>query len=168
MYYGPGWGYSEYRRHYTDLLEYLEAFPTGIRIYNPDESEYFTHYTPEFEPVPINPNISSVFEVGRNVGIFEANLMTFGEGNSALLRSHDRNIHDGTRDPGAGLPDFEKHSPFVIRNTEKHFGFFISGTLMAVRYYHRAEHSVVPEANIAAIFNIVRELQSNVRMTTDA
>lgn len=143
-------------------------FPTGIRIYNPDKSEYFTHYTPEFEPILINPNASRIFEVGRNVGIFEANLMTFGEGNSALLTSHDRNIHDGTRDPGAGLPDFERHSPFVIRNTEKHYGFFVSGTLMAVRYYHRAEQSAVPESNVVAISNIVRELQSNVRMTTDA
>lgn len=168
MYRAPNCMYVDRKKHYIELIEYLRVFPTGIRVYNSDDSKPYTYYTAEFEPAPINPGISNIFEVGRSIGIFEANLMTFGEGNSALLRSHDRNIHDGTRDPGAGVPDFERHSPFVIRNTEKHFGYFVSGTFLADKFHYVAEESTVPEANVAAISNLVCELQSNVRMTTDA
>lgn len=168
MYYGPQCFYPYCKSDYIELLEYLRIHPTGIRVYNSDQSEYYTKFTPRFEPVINDTGISNAFEDGRGAWIFEANLMTFGEGNSALLKSHHLNHHDMTRDPGAGLPDFERHSPFVIRNTEKHFGYFVSGTLLAIRFHYVAEKTAVPEANIVAISNIVRELQSNVRVTADA
>lgn len=167
-YYAPTCGYPERRNTIVELLEYLEIYPTGIRVYNSDQSEYYTKFTPEFEPVMFAASASNVFEDGINVGIFESNLMTFGEGNSALLKSHHRNHHDSTRDPGAGLPDFERHSSFVIRNTNRHFGYFVCGTFMAIKFHYIAEKTAVPEASRAAISNIIRELQLNVRVTTDA
>ncbi len=168
MYYSPNNIYERNSNYYTSFLEHLDIHPTGIRVYNSDASEYYLKYTPKFEPVKTDSSISDVFEDGEGVWIFEPNLMTFGEGNAALLKSSNGNHHDTTIDPGAGLPDFEKHSPFVVRKTEKNFGYFVSGTFMAINFHHIAKTTAVPEANIAAISNLVRELQSNVRVTTDA
>ncbi|WP_299941503.1 hypothetical protein [uncultured Nitratireductor sp.] len=156
------------KHYYIELLTYLGIHPTGIRVYNSDRSEYYRKFTPEFEPTAIDPGVSNAFQDVGSVGIFEANLMTFGEGNSALLRSHDRNYHDLRRDPGAGAPNFERHSPFIMRKTENHFGYFVSGTFMAVKFHHIAQKTAVPETNIVAISSIVRELQSNVRLARDA
>ena len=154
---------------YADLLDMLQVYPTGIKVRG---LEWFggcsTEYTMNFAPAMVDPCISSVFEDGEKIWIDNANLMTFGEGNTALLKASDRHRCVATLDPNAGPIDYQKHSPFVIRNTDAHFGYLVSGIFFAFNFDCATNPRSVGQANITAVSKIVRDLQSNVRVSADA
>lgn len=154
---------------YTDLLDMLEAYPTNIKVRGLAWFEgYVTEYIMKFEPAKVDPCISTVFEDGEKIWIDGANLMTFGEGNTALLKSSAGHRNVSTLGPDAGLIDYEKHSPCVIRKTDNHFGYLVSGIFFAVNFDSATNPRSVGEANITAISKIVRDLQTNVRVPADA
>lgn len=154
---------------YVDLLDKLAAYPTSIKVRGLAWCEgCFTEYIMKFEPAKVDPCISTVFQDGEKIWIDGANLMTFGEGNTALLKSSASHRHVSTLGPDAGLIDYEKHSPCVIRKTDNHFGYLVSGIFFAVNFDSATNPRSVGEANITAISKIVRDLQTNVRVPADA
>ncbi|WP_152599668.1 hypothetical protein [Hoeflea sp. BAL378] len=144
---------------YADLLDKLKVYPTGIQVRG-----FSNGHTMSFEPAKVDPCLSAVFEDGEKTWIDGANLMRFGEGTTALLKSSANHRNVSTLDPSAGLIDYEKLSPFVVRSTDDHFGYLVSGIFFAVNFYSATNPSSVGRANVTAISKIVRELQSNVRV----
>lgn len=154
---------------YNQLLRRLHVYPTEFKVRSSEWfCGFFTQYTVRFEPSKLDSRLSTVFANEEKVWMDETSLMTFGAGNTALLRSNEGHRNMNPWDPNARLIDYEKHSPFVIRKTENHFGYLVSGMFFAVDCDFEARARSDMEANITAISNIVRDLQSNVRVTADA
>ena len=152
-------------RNYGNLLDSLNTYPTRIKVRGSDYfEECWAEYKTKFVPAKVDPDISTVFDSRDEIWISDANLMTFGEGNTALLKSSAYHRNVSTLGPDPGPIDYEKHTPFVIRKTQNHFGYLVSGTFFGVNFDSATNPRSVGKANIAAISNIVRELQANVRL----
>ena len=151
------------------LLDNLLIYPTSTKIFGHRSfNDIYESNIVNFDPIDVDPGISTPFANGRSVWIDGPNLLAFGEGNHALLGSGSHHRHVNEMDFGIDAPEFQGQSAFVVRQTDNHFGFLCSGAFFATDFQIGNQRIPVGEANWTAITRIVRALESNVRLLADA